>query len=97
MSGNIHRTMRGVSINIDQLILNNEKEIAIGNMNVNARGDELGPNGKITKTHSARVQEVNALHSMVPDDMPIISKADQVVSETTKPKVTRKKRGIKKT
>ena len=36
------RTNQGQMIDMDALALKNEKEIALGNMKVNARGDKLG-------------------------------------------------------
>ena len=41
---------RGVDIPFDQLFLRNDKTIAIGNANMNARGDRIGPGGKIVET-----------------------------------------------
>jgi hypothetical protein len=43
------RTMQGKTIDMDKLISQNELMPAIGNMRVNARGDELGPGGKIIR------------------------------------------------
>lgn len=45
----VYRTMRGKEIDLDKIMLQNETMPAIGNMKVNARGDELGPGGKIIK------------------------------------------------
>lgn len=45
----IYRSMQGVQIELDKLILRNETTLAVGNAKVNARGDELGPGGKIVK------------------------------------------------
>jgi hypothetical protein len=42
--------MRGKQIDMEQLNLKNETLIAVGNMKVNARGDQIGPGGKIVKT-----------------------------------------------
>ena len=42
--------------------------IAIGNMNVNARGDEIDPAGNITKTREQIMREYNELNTMVPTD-----------------------------
>ena len=44
------RSMRGREIDMDKLNLKNEMQPAVGNMKVNARGDELGPGGKIIRT-----------------------------------------------
>lgn len=45
----IYRTMQGKIIDLDKLAAKNELAPAIGNMRVNARGDELGPGGKIVR------------------------------------------------
>jgi hypothetical protein len=42
--------MRGREIDMEKLNLKNEMQPAVGNMKVNARGDELGPGGKIVRT-----------------------------------------------
>jgi hypothetical protein len=46
---NVHRSMQGKIVDMDKLISQNELMPAIGNVKVNARGDELGPGGKIIK------------------------------------------------
>lgn len=45
-----HRTMRGREVDFEKLSLRNENTPAVGNMRVNARGDELGAGGKIVRT-----------------------------------------------
>ena len=49
-----HKSARGVAVDMDRLRLANETAIAVGNMKVNARGDQLGPGGKIVKTSASR-------------------------------------------
>ena len=44
-----HRSMRGKIVDMDLLRKRNELTPAIGNARVNARGDELGPGGKIIR------------------------------------------------
>jgi hypothetical protein len=44
-----YRTMQGKEIDLEKLMKKNELMPAIGNMRVNARGDELGTGGKIVK------------------------------------------------
>jgi hypothetical protein len=46
----MYRTMQGRLIDIEKLRMSNESVPAVGNMNVNARGDVLGPGGKIVTT-----------------------------------------------
>lgn len=53
----VHRTMQGKEIDIDQLRQKNEMTLAVGNVRMNARGDELGPNGKIIRKREDIVSE----------------------------------------
>jgi hypothetical protein len=53
----IYKTMQGKTIDFDALRLANELVPAIGNMKVNARGDQIGPNGTIVRTRDDIVQE----------------------------------------
>jgi hypothetical protein len=48
--GRIYTSVRGKEIDMEKLSLRNEKTPAVGNVRVNARGDELGPGGKIVRT-----------------------------------------------
>ncbi len=53
----VHRTMQGKVIDIDQLRQKNEMTLAVGNVRMNARGDELGPNGKVIRRREDIVSE----------------------------------------
>ena len=44
-----YRSMQGKTIDMDLLRQRNELTPAVGNVRVNARGDELGPGGKIIR------------------------------------------------
>tara|TARA_B100000925_G_scaffold270711_1_gene233407 strand:+ start:2318 stop:2725 length:408 start_codon:yes stop_codon:yes gene_type:complete len=44
-----YKSMQGKAIDMDLLRQRNELTPAVGNVRVNARGDELGPGGKIIK------------------------------------------------
>lgn len=52
-----YRTMQGKQIDMEKLMRQNELMPAIGNINVNARGDELGPGGKIIRKREDVVAE----------------------------------------
>ena len=52
-----HRSMRGKQVDMDLLRKRNELTPAVGNAKVNARGDELGPGGKIVKKREDIVRE----------------------------------------
>lgn len=53
----VYRTMQGKEIELDKLIMRNETTLAVGNARVNARGDELGPGGKIIKRREEVMNE----------------------------------------
>ncbi len=53
----IYRSMQGKEIDIDKLRIRNETTLAVGNARVNARGDEIGPGGKIIKKREEIVTE----------------------------------------
>ncbi len=78
----IYRTMRGKNVNMDALVIKHEKSIAIGNMNVNAGGDELGPGGVIVKDRNQRIREESKLHTMVPGKSPVIKNKQDVIKKS---------------
>ena len=85
-----HKTMRGKAVNMDALRIQNEKTIALGNMNVNAAGDELGPGGVVVKDASRRVREENQLHTMIPNKIRVSTSAaaaEQKASDANAEKV----------
>ena len=53
----MYRTMQGRMVDIDKLRAQNETVPAVGNMNVNARGDVIGQGGKIVKPKEAVMKE----------------------------------------
>ena len=53
----MYRTMQGRMVDIEKLRASNESVRAIGNMNVNARGDVLGPGGRIVKAKEQIMRE----------------------------------------
>lgn len=58
-----HVTYRGTTIDMDSLRRENEKSIAIGNMKVNAKGDQIGK--EQTKTADQLARENHRIHSAV--------------------------------
>jgi hypothetical protein len=79
MSKRVYTTATGKRINIDAIVAQNEESIAIGNMRVNARGDELGPGGRIERTRERVMADYYKLNTPVATDhMP-------VARETPKP------------
>ena len=61
--GRRYRTAQGKAVDLDGLILVNERTIAVGNMGVNARGDELGPGGTIVNTRNQVMDDYYKLNT----------------------------------
>jgi len=55
--GKVYTSMKGKEIDMEKLSLKNELTPAVGNARVNARGDELGPGGKILRTKEQILQD----------------------------------------
>lgn len=53
----IYRSALGKEVDIEKLRNQNELTLAVGNAKVNARGDELGPGGKIIKKREDVLKE----------------------------------------
>jgi hypothetical protein len=81
----VHRTARGKAIDMESLRLSNEDTIAVGNMKVNARGDELGFGGKVVRTRKEVIDETYKVHTMVPQDDRVFSDADESEAAHSKP------------
>jgi len=60
----IYRSAQGKTIDMDALRLKNEEVIAVGNMKVNARGDELGPGGVVVRTRNQVMDEYYASNAI---------------------------------
>ena len=59
----IYKTARGKTLDMDKIKLSNERVTAVGNMKVNARGDKLGPGGKVV---AGRNQVMDKIYSVEP-------------------------------
>lgn len=51
-----YRSMRGKEVDMDKLLERNQLMPAVGNAKMNARGDELGPGGKIVKKREEAIE-----------------------------------------
>lgn len=58
--GRVYTSVRGKEIDMEKLSIRHEKTPAVGNAKVNARGDELGPGGKIKRTREEVMAEYYA-------------------------------------
>jgi hypothetical protein len=59
----IYKTAKGQTIDLDQVKLANETAISVGNMRVNARGDKLGPDGKVVTGRNQIMDQIYAVDS----------------------------------
>lgn len=50
-------SMKGKSLDLGQIMAQNETALAIGNAKMNARGDIVGPGGQIVKRHEQIAQD----------------------------------------
>ena len=66
--GKTYRTAAGKNVDFGAMLLANETAPAQGNMNVNARGDEIDPAGNITRSREEIMREYNELNTMIPQD-----------------------------
>lgn len=60
--GKAYTSAKGRSVDMERLIMKNETVPAVGNLKVNARGDELGPGGEIVRTREQVIQDYYRTH-----------------------------------
>jgi hypothetical protein len=70
----MYRTMQGRMVDIEKLRAANETVQAVGNMNVNARGDILGPSGQIQVKKETVIQKYYEQPKGMVDDTPARNK-----------------------
>ena len=89
----VYKTMKGKTIDLELLRQKNEMTPAVGNARVNARGDELGPGGKIIRKKEDVLRDYYADNpATLPDESvgKIVADEPAAVEESTsKPKTTR--------
>jgi hypothetical protein len=84
MTSKIYRSAQGKSVDLGTIMLQNEHVRAVGNMNVNARGDKLDNNNRVVETKPRQIQKQNARTTNV--------SADPVQTSTTKARKARKEK-----
>ena len=67
MTSKIYRTAQGKTVDLGTIMLQNEHVRAVGNMNVNARGDKLDQNNRVVETKPRQIQKQNARTTNVSD------------------------------
>ena len=85
-----HRTSRGEPVDMDMLRLANESVIAVGNMKTNARGDELGPGGKVVRTRAQVMQDYHKLNTPMAVDSTVAASRKQAEQQQQEMPVVKK-------
>lgn len=74
----VYTTANGKRVSMDAIIAQNEDTIAVGNMKVNARGDQLGPGGAVETSKSKLMADYYKLNTPVAVDNPPVSHKKEV-------------------
>jgi hypothetical protein len=87
----VYRTARGKDIDLNKLVAKNELTLAVGNMGVNARGDKIGPGGKIV----AKQEQLQGSTQAIPNQVnvpevtqPVVTTVPTVVATAPKKDIT---------
>jgi hypothetical protein len=89
MTSKVYRTAQGKSVDLGTIMLQNEHVRAVGNMNVNARGDKLDQNNQVIETKPRQIQRQNARTTNV--------SAEPVQTSATKAKKARREKAQSET
>jgi len=82
MANEVYKTAKGREIDMMKLVRQNELVPAVGNAKVNARGDKLGPGGKIIVKREERQTAAN----QIPDQLSVRAAPEPAVApKTTEP------------
>ena len=87
----MYKTMQGRMVDIEKLRAANESTIAVGNMNVNARGDVLGPGGNVVKPKAQVMQKYYEQPRGKVDDTPARARPTPVNRTAPQPKAVETK------
>jgi hypothetical protein len=82
-----YRSMQGKQVDMDMLRQRNELTQAVGNARVNARGDELGPGGKIVKSREDSMRDYYEDNPQAAPDE--VAQVEQPVEEVAEPVQTK--------
>ncbi len=71
----VYRSMQGKEVDMTKLMNQNEMTVAVGNARVNARGDELGPGGKIIKKREDVLKDYYQSHPNIAPEETVVRKS----------------------
>lgn len=88
MTNKVYQTAQGKVVDIGALMLQNENERAVGNMNVNARGDVIGSDGHPILSRNDQVtkqyrQQTNVTAGPIPVSTKAAKEAELAAAQAT--------------
>jgi hypothetical protein len=83
MTSKIYKTSQGKTLDLGSLVLQNETIRAVGNMNVNARGDLLDANNKVIDQKNRQTQRQYSRQTNV-SDQPVTNVPNKKTPDTKK-------------
>ena len=66
MTNEVYKSAGGKTVDMGALRLQNEKVRAVGNMRVNARGDEINDNNEVIRTRNEQVDKQYKAQTRMP-------------------------------
>ena len=84
-----YKTLTGKLVDMDLLRQRNELTPAVGNVKVNARGDELGRGGKIVRSREEVLKDYYDKQKSIPDEV-VLKDEPEFVERTPEPVVEAK-------
>lgn len=88
MTSKIYKTAQGKTVDLGTIMLQNEHTRAVGNMNVNARGDLLDSNNQVIETKSRQIQKQNQKTTNVSSTAVHTSTRAAKRAQTAQPEIT---------
>lgn len=85
MNKRTYKTAQGTQLDIDQLRLLNESVVAVGNMRVNARGDEVNSDGSIKTPKGEIMRSQYRMNTTQVKDLPVAPTPRYAVSRDDAP------------
>lgn len=92
MTNRIYTSSMGRKVDMGALVLQNEKTRAVGNMNVNARGDRIDVNGQSLVTRAQQINKNLQKQRQTAQPEPVMTR--QVPAKNTEPETETQDSGI---
>jgi len=85
---NIHMSaIHHIPVDMEKIFLQNQKSISVGNMGVNARGDEIGEGGKVIKSREQVIKEWHEANPALNDKAIVNIKTNKIADAKLKEEV----------